>query len=94
MDVVKAVRKIAAIAAVVAAYAVLFVVVCPSTPTPIAVVSTAGAVPAAVTPLMPSVVLLMPVLLLGAAVRAALLSPRLDPVPTPPLVELTCARLC
>ncbi len=91
---VKAVRKIVALVAVVAAYAVLFVVVCPSTPTPVAVLRTAGAAPVAVGALLPSLVLLMPSLLLWAAVRTALLNPRLDPVPTPPLVELTCARLC
>ncbi len=87
-------RKPAAIAAILAAYAILFVVVCPATPTPTALVSSAGKLPGAQVAV---VVLLIPpaaIVLVSALAALTLLVPRMLSLSVSHVVDLTCARLC
>lgn len=80
-------------AAIVAAYAVLFVLVCPATPTPTALMTNAWTAPAAAPALVAAVLLLTALLPLSGTVTEPV-SARLHPVSEPRLLDLTCARLC
>lgn len=87
-------RKSAAIAAIIAAYAILFVVVCPATPTPTALVSSAGKLPGAQVAV---VVLAIPpaaIVLVSGLAALTLLVPRMHSLSVSHVVDLTCARLC
>jgi hypothetical protein len=86
-------HNITALGALLAAALILFVVVCPATPTPIAVVTAHGKAPA------PSVamvaLLLMPFALALQRFQAARV--RVESyreLPHPDLLDLTCTRLC
>jgi hypothetical protein len=88
-----ALRNITAIGATLAAALILFVVVCPVTPTPIAVVTTHGKAPA---PSIAMVALLLVPFALSLqrfhAARVRVESYR--ELPHPDLLDLTCTRLC
>ncbi len=87
-------RKPAAIAAIIAAYAILFVVVCPATPTPTALVSSSGKLPGGQVAV---VVLAIPpgaIVLVSGLAALTLLVPRMDSLSVSHVLDLTCARLC
>ncbi|MBI2677164.1 MAG: hypothetical protein HYX28_00100 [Candidatus Koribacter versatilis] len=86
-------KNITAVGALFAAALIFFVVVCPQTPTPIAVVGAHGKAPA------PSLaffaVLLLPFTLrVERSFAYASLTESCHEMPSPDLLDLTCARLC
>lgn len=87
-------RKPAAIAAIIAAYAILFVVVCPATPTPTALVSSTGKLPCAQVAVVALAIPLATILLVGGLAALTLLVSRIHFLSVSHVVDLTCARLC
>ena len=84
-----------AILAAFAAGIILFVVVCPATPTPIAVVTAHGKAPAPSVALLAAALLMLPFTLLPQ--RTALAFARLESfreLAHADLLDLTCTRLC
>ncbi len=78
----------------IAAYAILFVVVCPATPTPTALASSAGKLPGAQVAV---VVLAIPpgaIVQMSGLTALALFVPRMHSLSVSHVVDLTCARLC
>ncbi len=87
-------RKPAAIAAMIAAYAILFVVVCPATPTPTALVSSTGTLPGAQAAVVVLAIPLAAIVLVSGLAALTLLVPRMHSLFVSHVVDLTCARLC
>ncbi len=87
-------RKPAAIAAMIAAYAILFVVVCPATPTPTALVSSAGTLPGAQAAVVVLAIPLAAIVLVSGLAALMPLVPRMHSLSVSRVVDLTCARLC
>ncbi len=78
----------------VAAYAILFVVICPATPTPTALISSAEKLPGAPVAVAAPAIPLVAVVLVSGLVALALLVPRVHSLSVSHVVDLTCARLC
>ncbi len=87
-------RKPAAIAAIIAAYAILFVVVCPATPTPTALVTSAGKLPGAQVAVVMLAIPPAAIFLISGLAALTLLVPRMHSLSVLHVVDLTCARLC
>jgi CBS domain containing-hemolysin-like protein len=91
----KGMRNITAILAALAAGLILFVVVCPITPTPIAVVTASGKAPAPAVALLAAAMLLIPFAF--RVQRSSACYARVESfreLPHADLVDLTCTRLC
>lgn len=87
-------RQITAAITMLAAFMLLFMLLCPYTPSPVAVCSVSGKLPGAqATPVvaMPHFSLAPTVLMVAERVTADV--PRL-PLPRPDLADLLCTRLC
>lgn len=88
-------KNITVLGAFFAAVLIFFVVVCPSTPTPIAVVTAHGKAPAPSLALLAAALLMLPVALLLQ--RTSVAFARVESfreLPQADLLDLTCTRLC
>ena len=91
----RGVRTITAVLAALAAGLILFVVVCPITPTPIAVVTAHGKAPAPSVALLAAALLLVPFTLRVQRTSACYAQVEtFRELPHADLLDLTCTRLC
>ena len=88
------VRKLAALVALLAAAVLLFVVVCPITPTPTAVITARNTAPVTVVTIAVAVAAILPLLVCASLIQLQSLNDESEALAPLQVLHRTCVHLC